>query len=199
MATELNLPRIFLIRHGETEWSQLGKHTGTTDLPLLPRGETDARNVRPRLEKIAFSHVFCSPRQRARQTCQLAGLGDRAAIEQDLAEWDYGDYEGQTSTEILAHRPTWSIYRDGCPGGESAEQVTARADRLCARLGQLSGNVAIFSHGHFLRILTTRWVNWPIENAQNFLLSTASLSVLAFNHNTRSRPVIAIWNETSTA
>lgn len=197
MSENSALPYIYLIRHGETEWSRLGKHTGKTDLPLLPQGEADARRVQPRLAEIPFSQILTSPRVRARRTCELAGLAERARIDEDLAEWDYGAYEGLTADEIVGRRPGWSIYRDGCPDGESAEVVTARADRVVARLSAMSGNVAVFSHGHFLRILTARWLNWPIVNAQNFLLSTASVSVLGFNHNRRSRPVIVLWNEVS--
>lgn len=196
MASDTSLPRIFLLRHGETEWSQLGRHTGNTELPLMPRGEDDARRIRPRLQKITFDHVLCSPRLRARQTCELAGFAAQAIIEDDLREWNYGDYEGLTAAEIATKQPAWSIYKEGCPGGESAADITARADRLCAKLAGLSGNVAVFSHGHFLRILTTRWVGWPIMNANNLLLSTASLSILGYNHNRRDRPIIALWNET---
>ena len=190
------LARVYLVRHGETEWSRLGKHTGKTDLSLLPQGEVDAQRVRPRLEKLALSQVICSPRIRARRTCELAGLAAAAVIDDDVQEWDYGAYEGLTAEEIGARRPGWSIYRDGCPDGESAEHITARADRVVARLRDAKGDVAVFSHGHFLRILTARWLNWPIGHAQNLLLSTASISILGFNHNRRDRPVIALWNET---
>lgn len=190
------LPRIYLVRHGETEWSRLGRHTGKTDLTLLPQGEADAQRVGQRLATIAFSRVLCSPRRRARRTCELAGLADRMEEESDLQEWDYGAYEGQTADEIRAQRPDWNIYRDGCPSGESAEAITARADRLVRQLATLSGNVALFSHGHFLRILTARWLDWPIQHAQNLLLGTASLSILEFNHGLRSRPVISLWNDT---
>lgn len=195
MPRDTALPRIYLIRHGETEWSRLGKHTGKTDLPLLPQGEADAKRVGPRLAKVGFSEIISSPRQRARRTCALAGFGAHVSIDEDVAEWDYGAYESLTADEILLKRPDWSIYRDGCPEGESAEQIIARADRVVTRLKSLHGNVAVFSHGHFLRILTARWLNWPIVNAQNLLLSTASISELAFNHNRIDRPVIALWNE----
>lgn len=190
-----SLPRIYLVRHGETEWARLGKHTGKSDVPLIAQGENDAKALRPRLSGTTFTHVFTSPRQRARRTCELAGYSAVAQVEPDVSEWDYGDYEGLTADEIRAAHPSWSIYRDGCPGGESAEQITARADRVVTRLRGLTGNVAVFSHGHFLRILTTRWVGWPIGYAQNFLLSTASISVLGFNHGSTERPVIALWNE----
>lgn len=193
------LPRIYLIRHGETEWSQAGKHTGKTDLPLLPRGEADARAAGQRLAGLNFSHVFTSPRLRARHTCELAGLSKEAVIAEDLQEWDYGDYEGLTQSEIRTKVPGWDVYRDGCPGGESPAEITARADRMVARLAALSGNVAVFSHGHYLRILTTRWVGWPIQHAQNLLISTASLGILEFNHNSRTRPVIGLWNAVAAA
>ena len=193
--TSVTLPRIHLIRHGETEWARLGKHTGLTDIPLIPSGESDARALQPRLSRTTFTHVFTSPRQRAGRTCELAGYSARAEIYDDISEWNYGDYEGKTADEISAARPGWSIYRDGCPGGESAEAITARADRVVKRLSGLTGDVAVFSHGHFLRILTTRWVGWPIGLAQNLLLSTASISILAYNHGRADRPVIALWNE----
>lgn len=195
MPTSPSLPRIYLIRHGETEWARLGRHTSVTDLPLLPAGEHDARGLGLRLRGIPFAQVLTSPRIRARRTCELAGFGAGAQIEPDLAEWNYGDYEGKTAEEIALQRPGWNIYRDGCPNGESPEQISARADRLIARLSELSGDVAVFSHGHFLRIFTARWVGWPLSHAQMLLLSTASLGILAFNHEKRSRPVIALWNE----
>lgn len=195
MPNSASLPRIYIIRHGETEWARLGRHTSHTDVSLLPSGENDARGLGIRLSSLSFAQVLSSPRVRARRTCELAGLSAGVQIDPDLAEWNYGDYEGKTSDEIAALRPEWNIYRDGCPNGESPEQVSARADRLAARLGQLSGNIAVFSHGHFLRIFTARWVGWPIANAQMLLLSTASLGLLAFNHEKRSRPVIALWNE----
>lgn len=195
MTTPSPLPRIYLIRHGETEWARLGRHTSETDIPLLPCGESDARELGARLQGKMFSHVLTSPRLRARRTCELAGLSAHARVEPDLSEWRYGDYEGKTATEIAALRPGWSIYRDGCPNGESAEAVTARADRLVSRLRSLTGDVAVFSHGHFLRILAARWVGWPIAHAHQLLLSTASLSILAFNHERADRPIIALWNE----
>jgi broad specificity phosphatase PhoE len=194
-ASASSLPRIYLVRHGETEWSHLGKHTGKTDLPLLPHGEADALKVGPRLAKLSFAQVWSSPRLRARRTCELAGLGAAMKIEEDLQEWDYGAYEGMTADEIRATHPGWHIYRDGCPEGESAAAITARADRLVEKLASCHGSIAVFSHGHFLRILTARWLHWPIENAQNLLLSTASLSILEFNHGLRSRPVISLWND----
>lgn len=189
------LPRIYLIRHGETEWFRLGRHTSETDLPLLPSGETDAGELKSRLSPIAFNHALCSPRRRARRTCELAGFSAVAEIDAELSEWNYGDDEGKTAAEIVALRPGWTIYRDGCPNGESAEEVSLRADRVVSRLRSLTGNVALFSHGHFLRILTARWLGWPLAHAQSLLLSTASLSILAFNHGRVDRPVIALWND----
>jgi probable phosphoglycerate mutase len=163
---------------------------------LTPKGEAAARGVADRLKGLSFQAVWSSPSQRAFNTCTLAGFGATAVKKDDLQEWDYGAYEGQTADEIRAQRPDWNIYRDGCPSGESAEAITARADRLVRQLATLSGNVALFSHGHFLRILTARWLDWPIQHAQNLLLGTASLSILEFNHGLRSRPVISLWNDT---
>jgi probable phosphoglycerate mutase len=186
-------PRIYLIRHGETEWALSGRHTGRTDIPLTARGEEQARMLASRLRGLAFARVLTSPRRRARQTCELAGLGTTAATEPDLAEWDYGDDEGQTSAEILATRPGWNIFLDGCPHGESPAQLSARADRLIARLRAGEGNVALFTHGHFGRALGVRWIGLPVAEAQRFLLGTASLSVLG--HSTE--PVIETWNSSA--
>jgi probable phosphoglycerate mutase len=182
---------LFLIRHGETAWSLLGRHTSRTDLTLTEQGERDAGRLASKLQSVGFSHVFTSPRLRARRTCELAGLGASAVVEPDLAEWEYGDYEGLLATEIQARRPGWSIYRDGCPGGESAEAIAARADRLIARLRALEGNVALFSHGHMGRVVAARWIALPVTGAANFSLSPASLSILGWN---QTRPVIAQWN-----
>ena len=167
------LPRIYLIRHGETEWSLSGQHTGRTDIPLTARGEDEARELGQRLRDIQFARVLTSPRQRARRTCELAGLGPVAEIEPDLAEWDYGDYEGQRSADIRKARPDWNLFRDGCPRGEMPAQISDRADRLIARLRVLDGNVALFSHGHFGRVLAARWIGLPVSEGQHFLLPTA--------------------------
>src|SRR5471032_1786501 len=148
--------QIFLIRHGETAWSKSGQHTSRTDLPLNEQGEQEARTLVGRLREIKFSRVFTSPRQRARRTCELAGLGAKARIEPDLAEWDYGDYEGLRSIDIRKSHPDWGIFRDGCPGGESPAQVSARADRLLMGLRAMDGTIALFSHGHFGRVLAMR-------------------------------------------
>ena len=190
------LPRLHLIRHGETAWSLSGRHTGRTEIPLTEEGERRARKLGEVLAAVQFSRVFTSPRLRARRTCELAGLGATAEIEEDLREWDYGDYEGRLSTEIHAARPDWNIFRDGCPGGETPAQISDRADRVIARLRTLEGNIALFSHGHFGRVLAARWVQLPVRDAQRFLLGTASLSLLGFEHANPAAPVIERWNET---
>ena len=187
--------RLHLIRHGETEWSLSGQHTGRTDIALTARGEAQARALAPRLRTIRFDAVFTSPALRALRTCELAGLGRPAAtIEPDLAEWDYGDYEGRTSRDIRSDRPGWNCYRDGCPGGESPGDVSNRADGLIARLCQLSGNVALFSHGEFGCSLAARWIGLPVMQGAHFQLATASLSILGFNPDHPELRVIAQWN-----
>jgi len=191
------LPRIYLIRHGETEWSLSGQHTSRTDIPLTARGEKGARELGQRLRGVQFARVLTSPRQRARRTCELAGLDSVAEIEQDLAEWNYGDYEGQRSADILRARPDWNLFRDGCPRGETPAQISDRADRFIARLRVLDGNVALFSHGHFGRVLAGRWIGLPVMLAQHFLLSTASLSILGYEHNLAKESAIVLWNAVS--
>jgi probable phosphoglycerate mutase len=186
--------RLYLIRHGETEWSLTSQHTGRTDIPLTPRGEEEARELAPGLKSIPFSHVLTSPLQRARKTCDLAGLGAAATIEPDLAEWDYGDYEGKRSVDIRKQRADWNVFRDGCPGGESPAQVSERADRLIGHVRSLDGNTALFSHGQFGSVLAVRWVGLPLVNAQHFPLATASLSILGFDDHHPEVPVIARWN-----
>jgi probable phosphoglycerate mutase len=186
--------QIFLIRHGETAWSKSGQHTSRTDLPLNEQGEQEARTLMERLGATKFSRVFTSPRQRARRTCELAGLDSAAEIEPDLAEWDYGDYEGLRTAEILKSQPDWNLFRDGCPHGEMPGEISKRADRLITRLRMLEGNIALFSHGHFGRVLAARWIGLPVNEAQRFLLSTASLSILGYEHNNVAEPVISLWN-----
>jgi broad specificity phosphatase PhoE len=188
------ISQVFLMRHGETAWSKSGQHTGRTDLPLTGQGEQAARKLGERLRATKFSRVFTSPRQRAQRTCELAGLGAKAAIEPDLAEWDYGDYEGLRSADIFKMQPDWNLFRDGCPHGETPAQVSDRADRLIARLRALEGNVAVFSHGHFGRVLAARWNGLPVGAAQHFLLGTASLNILGYEHDNPAEPVIALWN-----
>lgn len=188
------LSRLYLIRHGETAWSRSGQHTGRTDIPRNEKGEQDARMLAEWLRAVRFSRVFTSPLQRARRTCELAGFGDVAEIEPDLVEWDYGDYEGQFSIDTRKKRPDWNLYRDGCPGGESPAQVSERADRLIARFRTLEGNIAIFSHAQVGRVLATRWIGLPVEQAQHFVLSTASLSILGYEHNLAAESAILLWN-----
>ncbi len=196
MTTTISV-RLHLIRHGETAWSLSGQHTGRTDIPLTPRGEDEAKVLALRLATIPFTHVLTSPRCRAHRTCQLAGLGAAAEIEPDLAEWDYGDYEGVRSADIHKTRANWNLFRDGCPNGETPAQVSTRADRLIARLRGLDGNVALFSHGQFGCVLAARWIGLPVVEAQHFALGTASLSILGSDPHQCEVPVIALWNETS--
>ena len=186
--------RLYLFRHGETEWSLSGRYTGRTDLPLTPHGENAAREVGVRIRDIPFSHVLISPLQRAQQTCKLAGLGRMSEIEPDLTEWDNGDDEGRMPAEILKAQPGWDLFRDGSPHGETPAQVSTRADRLIARLRPLDGNVALFSHGHFLRVLAARWIGLLVWQAQHLLLNTASLSILCYEHDCAGEPAIALWN-----
>jgi probable phosphoglycerate mutase len=190
------LPIIYLARHGETAWSLTGQHTGLTDLPLTERGERNASRLKQRLKGLTFARVFTSPLQRARRTCELAGFGTVAEIDPDLLEWNYGQYEGRRTAEIRAERPDWQLFRDGCPGGESPAQVTARADRAVSRLRAIKGDVLLFSSGHFLRVLAVRWIGIELTvQARSFMLSTASLSAVGYEESL-SRPVIRLWNET---
>jgi broad specificity phosphatase PhoE len=191
-----SLPIIYLARHGETEWSLSGQHTGLTDLPLTPRGEENAQRLAPRLAHITFARVFTSPLRRASKTCDLAGFGSAAEILPDLVEWNYGAYEGKRTAEIHAERPDWQLFRDGCPNGESPTQVGERADRVIKKVRAIEGNVLIFSSGHFLRALAARWLGLSASAGAYFLLSTASLSALSYEHNL-SEPVIRLWNDTS--
>jgi broad specificity phosphatase PhoE len=188
------LPTIYLARHGETAWSLSGQHTGLTDLPLTERGERNARQLGRRLSGLAFAKVLTSPLQRAVRTCELAGFAAVAEVDRDLLEWNYGDYEGRRTVEIHVERPDWQLFRDGCPGGESPTQVGARADRV-VRLRAIQGDVLLFSSGHFLRVLTARWLGLEPAAGRFFLLSTASVSVLSYEHNL-SEPVIRLWNDT---
>jgi broad specificity phosphatase PhoE len=189
------LPVISLARHGETAWSLSGQHTGLTDLPLTERGERNARRLGERLRGSTFARVFTSPLQRARRTCELAGFGTVAEVDGDLLEWNYGRYEGRRTAEIHAERPSWQLFRDGCPGGESPDQVGARADRVVSHVRAVRGDVLVFSSGHFLRVFAARWLGLEPAGGRYFLLSTASLSALGYEHNL-SEPVIRLWNET---
>ena len=187
---------LYLVRHGQTEWSLSGRHTGSTDIPLTPRGEDEARALTPWLKPVRFGRVMTSPSQRARRTCELVGLGAEAEIEPDLAEWDYGDYEGRLSSDIRRGRPDWNVFRDGCPRGEMPADVSRRADRLIARLAIMSGNVALFSHGHFGPALALRWIGVPVAEGGHLPLGTASLSILGFSAARPDVRVIALWNAT---
>ena len=183
--------KVYLLRHGETEWSLNGRHTGVTDIPLTENGRIAARLLKPILAKVTFTLVLTSPLQRARETCELAGLGQFANVEPDLIEWNYGEYEGLMTEQIRSTRPGWSVFRDGCPGGESPEQVGARADRVITKVRAAAGNVALFGHGHFTRVLAARWINLSANYGENFLLDTATLNVLGYY---RESPAFMIWN-----
>ena len=193
MTTEL--PVIYLARHGETEWSLTGRHTGVTDLPLTQRGERNAQALGARLRGLTFELVYTSPLQRARRTCELAGFASRAQVDSDLVEWNYGEYEGRRTSEIRAERPDWQLFRDGCPGGESPGQVGERADRVVSRLRAAQGKALLFSSGHFLRVLAARWLGLEPADGKCFFLSTASLSALGYEHSL-CQPVICLWNDT---
>lgn len=189
------LPVVYLVRHGETAWTISRQHTGVTDLPLTAQGEREAVRLGVRLEGLAFASVITSPLQRAARTCELAGFGSAAEVEPDLLEWNYGAYEGRTSAEIRAERPDWQLFRDGCPGGESPDQVGARADRVIRRVRAIGGNVLLFSSGHFLRVFAARWLGLEAGAGRYFLLGTASLSAVGYEHDL-SEPVIRLWDET---
>ena len=191
------LSTVYLVRHGETAWSLSGQHTGLTDLPLTERGERNGRLLGYRLSGLAFAKVLTSPLQRATRTCELAGFGASAEIDRDLVEWNYGDYEGRRTAEILADCPDWQLFRDGCPAGESPDQVGARADRVVERVRAIKGDVLLFSSGHFLRVLAARWLGLEAPAGRYFLLSTGSLGILAYEHHSLSEPVIRLWNDTS--
>ncbi len=186
--------KIYLIRHAETEWSLSGQHTSRTDLPLTCHGEEMALELKPFLAPMNFSTVLTSPKLRARKTCEIAGLGERSEIELDLAEWNYGYYEGLSSSEIRHTRWAWSVWRHGCPGGDSPSFTSDRADRLIARLCRLTGNVALFSHGQFSRVLAARWLGLPSREGRHFTMDPASVSILGYESGSTSQRVISLWN-----
>ena len=188
------LPAVYLARHGETAWTLSGQHTGMTDLPLTKHGERAARQLGEELRGRQFARIFTSPLQRAARTCELAGFGDQSQVDHDLVEWNYGEYEGLRTVEIHAKRPGWQIFRDGCPGGESPGEVGARADRVLERVRAVQRDVLIFSSGHFLRVLTARWLGLEPQAGKCFLLSTASLSALSYEHDL-SQPALQLWND----
>lgn len=188
------LPTVYLARHGETAWSISGQHTGRTDLPLTERGERNARRLGGRLRGFTFTKVLTSPLQRASRTCELAGFGEVCKVEPDLLEWNYGEYEGRCSAEIHAERPDWNLFRDGCPGGEAPWQISARADRVLNLIRYTAGDVLLFSSGHLLRVLAARWLGLEPGAGRFFLLSTASLSALSYEHNL-SEPAVRLWDD----
>jgi broad specificity phosphatase PhoE len=188
------LPVVYLARHGETEWSRSGRHTGRTDVPLTPMGEAAARTLADRLRGVAFARVFTSPLIRARRTCDLAGFtGD---IDPDLMEWDYGRYEGRTTADIKVEAPEWDLFTQGVPGGETPADIAARADRVVAKVRAETGPVLLFSSGHFLRVLAARWCGLGVTFARHLLLDTASVSVLGYAHNRPDEPAVKTWNRT---
>jgi broad specificity phosphatase PhoE len=190
------LPLFYIGRHGETLWSLSGQHTGRTNLPLTENGERQARALGARLCGASFAKVLTSPSQRARRTCELAGFGAVAEIDPELAEWDYGAYEGRLTAEILRERPDWQLFRDGAPGGETPDQIGARADRVIARIRAIAGDVLVFSSAHISRVLAARWLGLPPSGGRLMVLGTASLSMLGYEHN-HSEPIIRLWNDTS--
>jgi broad specificity phosphatase PhoE len=183
--------QVLAIRHGETAWSLSGQHTGVTDVPLTDNGRRLAEKLRPALAKETFALILVSPLRRAQETCTLAGLRDRAVVDPDLSEWNYGEYEGLTTRQIHDVRPSWMIFRDGCPGGETPEQVATRVDRVIDRARTSEGDVALFAHGHVLRVLAARWIGLPAQGGQHFLLDTGTLCVLSFYRNV---PAVRTWN-----
>jgi broad specificity phosphatase PhoE len=183
--------RVVVIRHGETEWSRSGRHTGTTDLPLTERGRDAARRLAPLLARFSFGLVLSSPLRRARETCELAGLGARAALDDDLVEWNYGDYEGLTTPQIRERVPGWRVFSHGCPGGEVAAGVGARADRVIGRIRAAEEDVAVFAHGHVLRVLAARWLGLAPERGEGLMLGTATLNLLGYEHEC---PALRVWN-----
>ena len=186
--------RLTFVRHGETEWSLSGQHTSTSEIPLTPHGQEQARALRPRIAATGFSRVLSSPRLRARETCELSGAADFPEIEADAAEWDYGEYEGRRTVDIRAERPGWSLFRDGCPGGDSPADIQARVDRLIARVRTMEGDVALFSHGHFGVVLAARWIGLDVAQARRFKLDPACVSLLRFDPSDPDSADIALWN-----
>lgn len=191
MAKAENHQRVFLLRHGQTEWSESGQHTGCSDIPLTPEGEANATRLAPVLAQENFKLVLSSPLQRAVRTCELAGLGDRREDEPDLVEWDYGEYEGLTTAEIRKHDPGWTVFCHPTPGGETAAQIGARLDRVVARVRAVDGDAALFGHGHALRVFAARWLDLPPEDGRHFMLGTATVCVMSYEHNA---PAVLRWN-----
>lgn len=186
-----SIQQIYLVRHGETEWSLSGQHTGTTDIPLTENGQNVAKLFKPLFAKKSFALVLTSPMGRARKTCELAGLSKHAEVDRDLMEWNYGEYEGLTTKEIRTKMPAWEIFIDGCPGGETPKQIATRVDRLIARVRAVEGDVCLFAHGHILRVLAIRWLEFPVSAGSHFMLDTASLSILSYYQGV---PALKRWN-----
>lgn len=191
------LPRVYLARHGETAWTLTGQHTGRTDIALTARGEADARRLGERLKPVSLTLVLTSPLQRAKRTCELAGLGGRAEVVDNLREWDYGEFEGLKTAEIRQRRRDWNLFRDGCPGGESVAQAGGRADAVIARLRKAPGDAIVFAHGHILRVLTARWLGLPAADGRLFLCEPTSLGILGYEHDHQEEPVVRLWNDTT--
>jgi probable phosphoglycerate mutase len=189
-----SLSKLYLVRHGDTAWTESHQHTGRTDLPLNERGEEHARLVATALPQISFVQVFTSPLQRASRTCELAGFGAVAVKAPDLLEWDYGQFEGKTTPDILKQKPGWELYRDGCPGGESPDDVAARADQFIARARGIGGPVLAFSSGHIMRMIAARWLGLPPAAGRCFVCDPGSLNELGFEHNSPDQPVVCLWN-----
>jgi len=186
--------QIFLIRHGQTEWTLSGRHTSHTDLPLTAEGERGAAGLSRIMVGTKFTHVFTSPLQRARRTCELAGLGATARQELDIGEWDYGDYEGRTTVDIRALQPGWNVFEHGCPHGDTVAEISERADSVLARIRSMDGTIALFSHGQFLRVLAARWIDLPVQKGQHFCLDPASIGILGYEHTNQDVPAISLWN-----
>jgi probable phosphoglycerate mutase len=186
-------PTVYLARHGETEWSISGRHTGRKDIGLTPKGEIDAKKIGQRFAGIAFSTVLCSPLQRARRTAEFAGFTPE--YDPQIMEWNYGNYEGLTTAEIRADRPDWDLFRDGCPGGESVQDISDRVDGVISKLQTFTGNVLLFAHGHVLRVLASRWIRQPASLGKSLYLGTAAVGILGFDHHVMEEPVIRLWND----
>jgi broad specificity phosphatase PhoE len=190
-----DLPRLFLARHGDTAWTESRQHTGRTDLALNEAGEARARQIGEKLRRYSFAAVFTSPLQRARRTCELAGFGAQAEVLADAIEWNYGKYEGVKTVDIHRERPDWDLFRDGCPDGENAAMIGARADRVIARIRAVNGDAIVFSSSHFLRVFAARWIGLPPTGGSHFVLSTAAVNMFGYEHNKLTEPVIQLWND----
>src|SRR5262245_37681923 len=190
-----NLPRLHLVRHGDTAWTDSHRHTGRTDVPLNESGREHARQLAGALPAVSFARVFASPLRRARETCALAGFADVADVDPDLREWDYGLYEGKLTRDIVRERPGWELFHDGCPNGESVTDVASRADRFIKRVGDLGGDVLAFSSGHIIRMIAARWLGLPPAAGRCFFCEPASVGELGFEHDSRDQPIIRRWND----